>query len=274
MSDGRWTELADGVLVRRHAELDLSVGLVVGADHCLVIDTRGDAAQGAELAAAVRGVTPHPWTVVLTHAHFDHAFGTAAFLPCAVWAHEGCRAALAAEGEAQRSRWAARYRAEGRPAVAEALAATEIVLPDHVLTDSAELAVGGRRVVLTHPGPAHTGHDLAVHVPDAGVVFAGDLVEHAPGGSFTAESFGPDSTLDGWPGALDELLAQEPRIVVAGHGEPVDGAFVAAQREPLAALGALRAAVRADELGLADALARSPFPEDVTRAALVSGYAS
>ncbi|XVV00123.1 hypothetical protein ACQPW3_21965 [Actinosynnema sp. CA-248983] len=37
----RWVEVADGVLVRRYAELDRSVGLVVGGESCLVIDTGG-----------------------------------------------------------------------------------------------------------------------------------------------------------------------------------------------------------------------------------------
>ena len=52
----RWVELADGVLVRRYAELDLSVGLVIGDSDALVVDTRSDPGQGAELRAAVRQV--------------------------------------------------------------------------------------------------------------------------------------------------------------------------------------------------------------------------
>ena len=39
--EGRWIEVADRVLVRRYAELDLSVGLVVGDGGCLVVDTAG-----------------------------------------------------------------------------------------------------------------------------------------------------------------------------------------------------------------------------------------
>ena len=41
----RWVELADGVLVRRYAELDLSVGLVIGDSSALVVDTRSDPGQ-------------------------------------------------------------------------------------------------------------------------------------------------------------------------------------------------------------------------------------
>lgn len=91
----RWVELADGVLVRRYAELNLSVGLVIGDHGAVVVDTRSDPDQGAELRGAIRHITPLPCTVVLTHAHFDHCLGTAAFLPATVWAHPRCRDDLA-----------------------------------------------------------------------------------------------------------------------------------------------------------------------------------
>ncbi|SFP96513.1 Glyoxylase, beta-lactamase superfamily II [Amycolatopsis arida] len=268
MDEGRWIELADGVFARRYAELDLTVGLVLGANACLVVDTRGDAVQGAELAAAVRAVTPLPWSVVLTHAHFDHCFGTSAFTPCPVWAHEGCRAELLAHGQDARAEWAARYADEGRPDIARRIATSEIVPPDHLVSREQELTVGGRRVRLAHFGPAHTGHDLVVRVPDAGVLFVGDLVENGPEGTFTAESFGPDAAVGGWPAALAGILAAEPAVVVPGHGDPVTPDFVAAQREPLVVLGGLCAAVAAGEVAVDQAVARSPYPADVTRAAL------
>ena len=96
---GRWLEVANGVYARRYVELDQTLGLVVGDTHCLVIDTGTDEVHGASMAAAVRFVTPLPWTVVITHAHFDHFFGTAAFLPASVIAHERCRSAILADGE-------------------------------------------------------------------------------------------------------------------------------------------------------------------------------
>lgn len=267
MTDGRWIDVADRVHARRYGELDLTVGLVVGDRGCLVVDSRGDVAQGAELAAAVREITPLPWALVYTHAHFDHCFGTAPFLPCDVWAHEGCAADLAAGGEASRLERMDRYRAEGRPAIADALARTAITPPNRLLRTDADLDLGGRTVRLAHPGPAHTGHDVLVHVPDVDVVFAGDLVEHGPHG-WTAESFGSDAHVERWPAALDAILALSPRVVVPGHGEPVDASFVARHRDGLAGLVALRDAVAAGDLTDLDALARSAYPEDVTRAVL------
>ncbi|HVV12486.1 MBL fold metallo-hydrolase [Amycolatopsis sp.] len=222
----RWTEVGDGVLARRYEHLDQTLGLVVGAERCLVVDTGGDETHGAEFAAAIRTVTALPWIVVLTHAHFDHYFGTKAFLPCPVWAHERCRDALLAQAEADRRAWADRFRAEGKTELAERLTEAELVLPSELLTDRVELDLGGRKVTLLHPGPGHTDHDVAVHVPDSGVVFAGDLVEQG-----APPAVGPDAHPAEWPHALDKLLALRPGTIVPGHGEPVDAAFVRAQRD-------------------------------------------
>ena len=54
-----WREIGDRVFVRRHRELDLNCGLVVGDGGCLVIDTRSHLGEGRALAEAVRTVTPH-----------------------------------------------------------------------------------------------------------------------------------------------------------------------------------------------------------------------
>jgi glyoxylase-like metal-dependent hydrolase (beta-lactamase superfamily II) len=267
-----WTAVGDGVLARTYAELDLTVGLVLGADRCLVVDTRGDAEQGAELAAAVREVTALPWTVAVTHAHFDHAFGTAAFPGAEVWAHEDCARELRDNAESYRAGWLARYEAEGRLDAAAALRRTEVVVPDRTVTGRASIDLGGREVQLAHHGPGHTGHDLVVRVPDAGVVFAGDLLERAETGSFSAESFGPDSDLRSWPDALAALLDPEPRIVVPGHGAPAGPGFVRRQRAELLALAELRDAVAAGEITALDARTRSPLPPVVTEAGLGAGW--
>ena len=255
-------EVGDGVLVRRHEELDLSTGLVVGDGACLVVDTGGDARQGAELAEAVRAVTPHPWTVVLTHAHFDHCFGTAAFLPCERWAHAGCFEALAATADPQRAEWIAHYRDAGRAEVVDALATTPVIPPDQLVEAFVTVHIGARPVRLAHLGRGHTDHDLVVQVPDAAVVFAGDLVEQG-----APPDFGDAYPAD-WPATLTALLGLGAGLVVPGHGEPVDAGFVAAQRDELATVAALCEAVSAGDLDEASALARSPYPPAVTRSAL------
>ncbi|MEU4540352.1 MBL fold metallo-hydrolase [Streptosporangium sp. NPDC023825] len=265
--EGRWVEVADRVLVRRYAELDLSVGLVMGDGGCLVVDTRGDGRQGAELLAEVRRITRDPWTVAITHSHFDHSFGTRPFLGRPVWAHEDCRADLIENGGRARDEWARYYRDLGRPDVADDIAQTEIVPPDHLVTDRAELVVGGRPVVLAHLGRGHSGNDMVVHVPDAEVIFAGDLVENGAPPAYE------DAYPLEWPatvaGLLD-LLGGGPggAVVVPGHGDPVGRAFVVAQHAEISALARLCDQVTAGSLSPADAVRLSPYPEETTRVAL------
>lgn len=252
----RWLELGDGVFARRYAELDLSVGLVVGGERCLVIDTRSDPSQGAELVAAVREVTPLPWTVVITHDHFDHCLGTSAFLPASVWAHPRCRDSLAAGGQRQFDEARTWYAQEGLPEPPR----VDPVVPDRTVTARTSIPLGGRMLEVRHPGPGHTDHDLVVWVPDAGVLFAGDLVEQGAPPDFT------DAVPSAWPAALDALLELSPEVVVPGHGAVVDAGFVAAQRDELAVVARLCTA----GLSEAEAEARSPYDERTTRLALAA----
>jgi len=260
-------ELADGVLARRYAELDLTVGLIVGGERALVVDTRGDRAQGAELAAAVRAVTALPVGVVYTHAHFDHCFGTASLLAAPVHArpvygHPGCAAALAAGAEAQRAEWTAYYRDRGDRETADALAGSPVVMPSALVGGETALQLGDRTVVLSHPGPAHTDHDLTVLVPDAAVLFAGDLVEHGAPPDFT------DAYPLDWPAAIERLGASGATTVVPGHGDPVAPDFVAGQHEELTMVAGLCRAVLDATATEAQAVLGSPYPELTTLTAL------
>ncbi len=237
-----FVEVADGVFVRRHEALDLNCGLVVGDGACLVVDTRSDLGEAADLIAAVRRVTPHPWTVVNTHAHYDHCFGNAAFRPATVWGTRGCAAALLATGAAQRAARVAELHAAGDPDAAARVAAAPIDPPDALVDDVARLDVGGREVVLHSLGRGHTDSDLVVEVEaggDATVLFAGDLVEEGAPPAFE------DAFPAEWPATLGRVHALARGPVVPGHGAVVDAAFVGAQREELLAV---LAAVRSGRL--------------------------
>jgi glyoxylase-like metal-dependent hydrolase (beta-lactamase superfamily II) len=210
-------------------------------------------------------VTELPWVVVVTHAHFDHCFGTAALQPCAVWAHVRCIRALAADrGERSRHDWVVRYRELGRPNVATALESARLVLPEPLDGDRIELSVGGRPLVLVHLGRGHTDHDLLVQVPDSNVLFTGDLVENG-----APPAIGDDAFPLEWPVTLTAALdLLDDGTAVPGHGDPVDRAFVAGQRDELTALAALCSQVRDGVVSAGEALRRSPYPADTTRDAL------
>ncbi|TWF93652.1 MBL fold metallo-hydrolase [Saccharopolyspora dendranthemae] len=265
-ADGTWIEVAERVFARRHTELDLTAGLVVGDEAALLIDTRGDHRQGAELAEAVGRITRAPLRIALTHGHFDHCFGTAAFLPAPVWAHERCPAHLARTADDQREQWVAHYRTTGDTDTADALAASSPTAPDHLVTDRVDLDLGGRTAQLRHFGLGHTDHDLVVAVPDAAVAFAGDLVEQGAPPDFD------EAHLDRWPATLDAMLAIGPEIVVPGHGAPVSPEFVRTQRDEIAELARIREEFLAGRITRDEAVHRSPYPADTTSTALSRAF--
>jgi glyoxylase-like metal-dependent hydrolase (beta-lactamase superfamily II) len=254
-----WREVGERVFRFRYRSLDLNVGAVVGDGEVLVVDTRGWRAQAAELLADLRALTPlPPRQVVNTHAHFDHCFGNDAFLPAAIWGHARCIENLRGRGEEQRGdmrRW--------MPEAAAELAAVRIVPPDHPVPDAgATLEVGGRPVELRFLGRGHTDHDLVVLVPDAGVMFAGDLVEEGAPPSYD------DAFPLEWPATASRLLDLAPPVIVPGHGAVVGRDFLRRQRDELAAMADLCRRVAADELPVGQALRRVPFPEPTAREAL------
>jgi glyoxylase-like metal-dependent hydrolase (beta-lactamase superfamily II) len=228
-----WQEVADGVLVRRHAELDLNCGLVLGDGACLVVDTRSHLGEAADLVDAVRAVTRDPWTVVNTHAHYDHCFGNSAFRPATIWGARDCAAQLIATAERQRAQAVADMRSRGKVAAADLVRAAPVDPPDALVDDVATLDLGGREVVLRFLGRGHTDHDLVVEVESADdrtAIFSGDLVEQGAPPAFE------DAWPAEWPATLGRLHALARGPVVPGHGAVVDADFVGAQREELLAV--------------------------------------
>ena len=254
----QWREAGPGVLVRRHRVLDLNVTLVLGRDRALVVDTHAHAGYAGALLAAVREITQLPLVAANTHAHFDHTFGNAVFAAqqpgLEIWAHAGCRAELERSGGRQRELAAGWFRDAGLEDDGQAVLDVEIVAPNRTFAAAAELDLGGRVVVLRHPGRGHTDHDVVVDVPDAGVTVTGDLVEEG-----APPSFADAHPLD-WPATLAALLPRLQPVVVPGHGDLVDPGFVAAQRDDLAVVADAAAALpsRVEEGDLLRAAAQLP----------------
>ncbi|NGO69497.1 MBL fold metallo-hydrolase [Streptomyces boncukensis] len=229
-----WETVAPGVVRRRLPRWDATVGAVRGDAGVLVVDTGSSLREGAAVRGGVRGLFGRAVThIALTHPHFDHVLGTAAFAGVQVYGAVGMAELLDRSRDALR----ADAVAHGLPRDQAVEAADILVRPHHPVCGEVTLALGAapggerREVVLANVGPGHTGHDLAVLVPgEPDVVFCGDLVEESG-----EPQAGPDAHPARWPGALDRLLALggEDAVYVPGHGALVDAAFVRRQREAL-----------------------------------------
>jgi len=236
-------EVASRCFVLRYPEWDVSVGVVVGSDGVLVVDTRASEVQGRRLADDVRRVAPGVpirW-VVNTHQHFDHTFGNLAFENATIHAHENAAAGLVAAGDRIKDLIRADPAVDpDHPAItAEVLdkvLTTRYRLVDETFSSTAVIDLGDRYVELAYPGRGHTDGDLVVCVPDADVVFGGDLVEQSADPSYGGDCFPLE-----WAGSLDLMIGMltPQTVVVPGHGTPVDRDFVQDQRADVSDVGEL-----------------------------------
>ena len=163
-----------------------------------------------EFAAEVaRGRRIHLTT---THFHPEHAFGASVFDSYLV------NRAQADDLGRKGSAYLEMFRGFGG-AVADRLDGLAVPVPDFVFDGVHTLDLGGRSVVLRPTGRGHTLGDQVIEVPDAGVLFTGDLAET---GQFAIFPWFPphDTDVSGvaWIGVMDRLIATTPRIVVPGHG--------------------------------------------------------
>ncbi|MFE6621470.1 MBL fold metallo-hydrolase [Streptomyces sp. NPDC008086] len=230
-----WERLAAGVGRCRLPGWDCTAGLVVGDGGALLVDAGSSLGEGARLRTQAQWLAGHRVThLALTHPHFDHVFGAAAFAGAEVYGAVGMDTVFAHE----RAELRADALRNGLDQDAADEAVDALVHPRHQVSGEWTLDLdGGRQVLLANVGPAHTAHDLVVLVPagvlgDREVVFCGDLVEESG-----EPQAGPDAVPSHWPAALDRLLelGGEDALYVPGHGAVVDAGFVRGQRDALAA---------------------------------------
>ncbi len=184
-----------------------NAGFIVGSNGVLVVDTFQDAAPARALLAEIRKITTQPVRyVVNTHYHLDHTGGNAAFaeVGATILAHRNLRGWERTEN----------LKFFGKDPKPEYRTMVEsLVLPDMVYSEAVDLFLGPRLVQVRYM-LGHTGGDSVVIVPDADVVFGGDLVwqKHLP--NLIDASTAP------WLRTLDKLLRDHPKATfVSGHGD-------------------------------------------------------
>ncbi|MGW1011732.1 MBL fold metallo-hydrolase [Streptomyces termitum] len=193
-----------------------NAGFLGDPDESLLVDTTATERRALLLREAVLAEgLPLPRTIVNTHHHGDHTYGNGVFRPEArIVGHENCRSEQLDAGHQLHLLWP--QTDFGR---------VEITPPDLTYRDRLTLYAGGFEVRVLHPGAAHTTGDSIVHLPEAGVVFTGDLVFQ--GGT----PFLPMGSLAGSLRALDVLRSLDAERVVPGHGPVTDpSAYDATER--------------------------------------------
>jgi len=222
-----------------NAGLDGNSVVIVGRDAVLVFDTNGTPASAANVLAEIRRITEKPVrSIVYSHWHWDHWYGTeaytAAFPGVQVIAHEKTKTLMAGPAiefnrpglERQLPGYIAMLekRAASDPAVQPELdvarffldqkTRARLVLPGTTFTDRLDLDLGGRRVQLRHDERAITPGDTFLYLPDDKIVVTGDLL-------INPVTFGLSSYPTGWLKTLEDIDRLDAAVLVPGHGEPL-----------------------------------------------------
>jgi glyoxylase-like metal-dependent hydrolase (beta-lactamase superfamily II) len=235
-----------------------NAGFIVTDEGVVVIDALPSPGQAAQFLQAIRAVTTQPikW-LVLTHHHPDHHFGAIVFRRAGakVIAHPN-RSTLASEaGEnALIADWV-------RVVGLDAMRGFEFAnAPDVPVINGDTLRLGGRVIVINHPGAAHSAGDLTVWLPRERILFAGDLLVED---GVTMVVDGDSRAL---MAALDAIDSLSPKTTVPGHGgipdRPAD--LVTSTRSYIAGLRADMKAALMQGVSMGRAL-RSLPPADETR---------
>jgi cyclase len=214
----RIEELSLGVKAFVRPDEGANVGFIDTDKGWIVIDTTSSPAEIQALLDAA-GVKPEEICLVInTHYHADHTWGNQVF-DCPILAHRLCRDRMKANlkgswSPAGIAKMLDEYEARDPTAATELrqkLTDLSITLPTEVIAGHRALRLGNVRIELIHLD-GHTPGSVIVWLPDATVLYAGDLL------FIGRYPYISDADTPSLIEALKKLLGFKATKIVPGHG--------------------------------------------------------
>lgn len=191
------------------AEGDPNSGVIVGDDAVMVVDVQPTPAMANDVIARIAKITDKPIKyVLLTHYHATRALGASAFKGAEILASDATRGLIAERGKEDMDSEIGRF-----PRLFQSADTIPgLTWPTTTFPDQISIWLGRREVRIMHIGRGHTAGDVVAIVPDAGVVFSGDLVE------YKSACYCGDAHFTDWLATLDHLAEMQASALVPGRG--------------------------------------------------------
>lgn len=191
------------------AEGDPNTGVIVGDDAVMIVDAQATPVMAADVIARVRAITDKPIKyVLLSHYHAVRVLGASGFAGATILASDITRNMIVERGRQDMDSEIGRF-----PRLFRAVESIPGLTWPHVtFAQRMSVWLGKREVRIMHLGRAHTAGDVVAWVPDAKVVFSGDLVE------YRSACYCGDAHFRDWPTTLDRLAELNAVAMVPGRG--------------------------------------------------------
>ncbi len=196
------------------AEGDPNTGVIIGDTSVMIVDAQATPRLAQKVIEHVRGVTDKPIRhVVLSHYHAVRVLGASAYQASEIIMSEAARAMVAERGQEDWDSEFARFPRlfEGHESM------PGLTWPTQTFNGRMSLYLGRRRVDLMGLGRAHTAGDIVAHVPDANVMFTGDIVE------YKSACYCGDGHFHDWPATLEAIRRFNLEAIAPGRGDALVG---------------------------------------------------
>lgn len=212
-------EVGPGIFACLMGNMTANAGFVLTGRGVLVIDTLDKPANGRRLAQEIKSRTSQSvFLVINTHFHYDHTFGNQAF-DAPVVGHESLSELLTKAATSSLMPMAVATRLSEHPEDLWLVDELELVYPHITFERKLVLNLAPQHLVVSHLG-GHTPDSSIVDLPEAGILFSGDLIfeDRVP---FLRQASFQDTIK-----ALRAISGLGERVIVPGHGQPCDTTYV------------------------------------------------
>ena len=208
-----FTEVGPG-LYAFTAEGDPNTGVIIGDESVMVVEAQATPRLARKVIECIRSVTDKPIShLVLTHYHAVRVLGASAYGAREVIMSEAARGMVEERGAED---WASEF---GRfPRLFQGHEEIPgLTWPTTTFSEAMTVYLGKRKVEIMHLGRAHTAGDAVVWVPDAEVMFTGDIVE------YHSACYCGDGYFNDWADTLNNIAGFDPVAIAPGRGDALIG---------------------------------------------------